>query len=280
MLGGVQVDGAGGEVSLNALQPGEYEVSLTGVDLPCTLASGGATITVVPQSVDTVAFAVTCPDRSGGNPGAPLVYRNLWAPQTVPTGQNANLDVTLDLSAIPTQTLGVIQAELKYDPALLTFVSASAPPGGLLGTPVVNTSTPGTIVWLGVGGTSPTGVIPAARFTFTTNGTGGTSARTRTTIQLSADGDGVETLDTLFRVVEDTLAITAGGGGGSNQSPTAEANGPYSGIAGSAIAFSSAGSTDADGTIASYAWSFSDGTTATGGRPPRALPPRAASLLP
>ncbi len=63
-------------------------------------------------------------------------------------------------------------------------------------------------------------------------------------------------------------AATAGGGG--NQPPVANANGPYSGTAGTAISFSSAGSSDPDGSIASYAWSFGDGGTSTLANPTHA----------
>ncbi len=52
-----------------------------------------------------------------------------------------------------------------------------------------------------------------------------------------------------------------------NQAPTAEANGPYTGSTGSFVSFSSAGSTDSDGTIASYLWTFGDGTTSTAANP-------------
>jgi len=49
-----------------------------------------------------------------------------------------------------------------------------------------------------------------------------------------------------------------------NAAPTAQANGPYSGNEGSAISLSSAGSNDSDGTIASYAWSYSITTADVG----------------
>ncbi len=52
-----------------------------------------------------------------------------------------------------------------------------------------------------------------------------------------------------------------------NTAPTAVANGPYNGLVGSAIAFSSAGSNDPDGTIASYLWDFGDGNTSTAANP-------------
>lgn len=61
----------------------------------------------------------------------------------------------------------------------------------------------------------------------------------------------------------------SGGGGTTNQPPTARANGPYTGTAGQPIAFSSSGSSDPDGSIASYAWSFGDGTTSTQASPPK-----------
>ena len=55
-----------------------------------------------------------------------------------------------------------------------------------------------------------------------------------------------------------------------NEPPVAEANGPYSGTAGSAIAFSSSGSFDPDGSIAAYLWSFGDGATSNGANPAHA----------
>ncbi len=46
--------------------------------------------------------------------------------------------------------------------------------------------------------------------------------------------------------------------------------GPYSGTTGVAVSFSSAGSSDTDGTIATYDWSFGDGATAAGTSPSHA----------
>ncbi len=45
-----------------------------------------------------------------------------------------------------------------------------------------------------------------------------------------------------------------------NQAPIANANGPYTGNAGQAIAFSSGGSSDPDGQIIAYSWDFGDGS--------------------
>jgi serine protease len=49
-----------------------------------------------------------------------------------------------------------------------------------------------------------------------------------------------------------------------NQTPVAEANGPYSGTTGIAVSFSGTGSYDADGDIVSWNWVFGDGTSASG----------------
>ena len=55
--------------------------------------------------------------------------------------------------------------------------------------------------------------------------------------------------------------------GGGNTPPTANANGPYAGTTGVAVNFSSAGSMDPEGNIASYAWDFGDGGTSSAANP-------------
>jgi chitinase len=58
-------------------------------------------------------------------------------------------------------------------------------------------------------------------------------------------------------------------GGGGGGTPTARANGPYSGTVGTAISLSSAGSSD-NGSIASFSWNFGDGSTSTAANPSHA----------
>jgi len=52
-----------------------------------------------------------------------------------------------------------------------------------------------------------------------------------------------------------------------NNDPVAEANGPYSADIGTPVSFSSSGSSDSDGIIQTYLWSFGDGGTSTQANP-------------
>jgi PKD repeat protein len=55
-----------------------------------------------------------------------------------------------------------------------------------------------------------------------------------------------------------------------NEPPVSDPNGPYSAQVGETITFDGSGSTDPDGSIASYAWAFGDGSTGTGVNPTHA----------
>jgi PKD repeat protein len=66
----------------------------------------------------------------------------------------------------------------------------------------------------------------------------------------------------------DQATVTIGAAG--NQPPTADANGPYAGTVGTPIGFSATGSTDPDGSISGYSWTFGDGGSAAGASPQHA----------
>jgi PKD repeat protein len=78
------------------------------------------------------------------------------------------------------------------------------------------------------------------------------------TVSLTVTDDGGET---------DTATTLADIGSTSNLPPTADANGPYTGQAGSPVAFDGSGSSDPEDNIVSYDWDFGDGNTGTGETP-------------
>jgi PKD repeat protein len=247
------------------LLPGDYEVRLDpdSIAPPCTPLDDLARQAPIAALVDdTVSFSVDCPGNGGaGGEGRPYVWRNLWSASSAPAGTRVTLELTLDVSADTAERVAGAQAELRYNATTLSYDSVSA---GALGQLTVNAQTAGTIFWLATTfSTPPGGIVQLARFHFTVTGSPGSTAATRTTLS-EVQGLDPALLDTLIRVVEDTLTV---GGPGANQPPQGEANGPYSGAAGAAVAFSAAGSADPDGTIVSYAWTFGDGGSATGPSP-------------
>jgi YD repeat-containing protein len=56
-----------------------------------------------------------------------------------------------------------------------------------------------------------------------------------------------------------------------NQAPVANSGGPYSGVIAQNVPFSAVGSFDSDGTIATYAWTFGDGSNGSGMSPTHAF---------
>jgi PKD repeat protein len=60
------------------------------------------------------------------------------------------------------------------------------------------------------------------------------------------------------------VTVSPATGGGTNQAPVARISAPVSAALNAQVSLSGSSSTDADGTIASYAWNFGDGTTASG----------------
>ena len=86
------------------------------------------------------------------------------------------------------------------------------------------------------------------------------------TVKLTVkDPKGLEHQDTAtvtIVAVSDPLPTPA-----ANKAPTANAGGPYSGVAGVAVSFSAAKSSDIDGSIVGYEWLFGDGGSGSGGNP-------------
>lgn len=259
----------GGMVSFTNLRVGSYQVEIDSVAANCTVKTPKVvSLDVTALARDTVSFVVDCPlgDISDQpDPARPYVIRDTWTPTEGPTGSSVRLDVRTDFPASPPLSvldMGVVTA---YDATVLRVDSiVGAPVWSFTG----NISTPGLAVWLLVNTASPPiTVADLVRIYFTVIGNSGATVRTTTTVQSITNADGDPKQDSV-RVVEARFRVTGGGGGGGNQPPVAEANGPYSGTAGSPISFSAAGSADPDGSIVGYSWNWGDQSAAGTGPSP------------
>jgi len=145
------------------------------------------------------------------------------------------------------------------DPDCGTNVSPTADPNG-----PYNATLGSQIVFDGSGSTDSDGSIVSWAWDFGDGNSGTGSSPTHTyqsdgtfTVALTVTDDGGAT-----HTASTTATITP-----APIPPSANAGGPYSGVVGSVISFDGTGSSDADGTIASYTWDFGDGGVASGPSP-------------
>ena len=86
----------------------------------------------------------------------------------------------------------------------------------------------------------------------------------------SIDGNYNVTLTVTDNTGDTDSATTTASIGAVNQPPVSDPNGPYSGTVGIPVDFDGSGSSDPDGSIASYSWDFGDGSTGSGVAPTHA----------
>lgn len=257
-------------VTFANVRPGTYTVSVKDIASNCTLdGTATRTATVAKLGTATVNYAVTCRDTAPPPPvnNAPFIWRNRFAPKTGATNSVVVLESTLDLTARAGQNVKGVQAKITYDPAVLRFEAEDITQ---LNQVILNGATPGLVsVIAQTTQAAKTGVVSLFKLNFTVIGANGAKSPTVSREILASSQTGTASavpFGDSVRVVEDTFTVAAGGAV-ANQPPVARAGGPYTGTAGTALSLSGAGSSDADGTIASYAWTFGDNTTGTGVSP-------------
>ena len=169
---------------------------------------------------------------------------------------DVTLTVTDDGGATDTQTT---TATITAQP-LPPIADAGGPYSTIVGSPVS---------FDGNGSSDPDGSIVTYAWSF---GDGGTAVGAAPTHTYSVDGSFTVTLtvtDSDGLTSSDTASASVSPAGG-NALPVARVNGPYTGTEGTDVQFSSSGSADSDGTIATYAWDFGDGTTSSAANPAHA----------
>jgi PKD repeat protein len=257
------LDRTQGSLSLANLHPGTYDVTISEIADNCTLTGTATrTVTVTRLGTAAVAYVVNCVGTAPPDDDRPFVLRNRWTPAAAPNGAIVHLVPELDLTSNPAQSVRGVQADFFYDAAVLRYDSTVA---ARLPSVVVNGLVPGKVSVIASSVSTPrTGLVRLFELAFTVIGANGQTAHTVTQdFRASTLGTGgTVPFGELVRVEEDTF--TVGAGAGVNAPPVAQAGGPYGGTVGTAIALNSAGSSDSDGTIVSYAWAFGDGTTGSG----------------
>ena len=260
-------DPAGGSANFDRLRPGDYEVVLSDVAPQCSLA-GPATqpVRVDPLTRDTVRFDVTCAGTPVDTTAAGYRLTHQWS---AVQGGRITLTIRIDMGTFNDPAINgsnpddvsAIQGGTVVDTTKLRFVSGANVPGAAMDNATAGI-TGNRVSWLNF--TTSTALLTGSQgivvLTFDVVGTGTTA--TRTTITAAGAASEASLLGHI--VVVDASVNLGGGGSGTNQSPTAEANGPYSGTVGAPLALSAAGSSDPDGTITSYAWTYGDGGGGSG----------------
>ena len=114
------------------------------------------------------------------------------------------------------------------------------------------------------GSNDPDGTISTYLWNF---GDGNSSSQANPSHSYASAGNYTVTLTVTDNLGSENTASTTAQISTVNQAPTVVINGPYTGEQNTAISFSSNGTYDADGSIATYLWSFGDGTTSSQANP-------------
>lgn len=151
----------------------------------------------------------------------------------------------------------------------ITFVTVGASPQNLPPVAEANGSYSGAagspISFTATGSVDSDGTIVSYLWTFGDGASANGADVTHTYANAGAYITRLTVIDNQGATGHDSAAVTINGP--DNANPIAETNGPYSGAVNSPISFSSVGSADPDGTIASHAWTFGDGATANTAHP-------------
>jgi PKD repeat protein len=247
---------------------GKFTVTLkvTNTDNLSTSATATATISGVAPVANAggpytglAGAAITFNGSASSDPNSEtLTYA--WSFGDGSTGTGAKPTHAYASGGTYTATLTVTNTDSLTNTATAS-VTINAPPVANAGGPY--TGIAGTSVsFNGGGSTDPRGETLTYAWTFGDGGTGTGAAPSHTytspgtfTVTLT-----VTNTDSLTNTATTSATITAA-------PPVANAGGPYTGVAGAAVSFNGAASTDPHGETLTYAWSFGDGGTGTGATP-------------
>lgn len=221
------------------------------------------------------------------DPGT-FVWKNQWMPPGMPITQDGSLTaaaqvvegqpgtagpgevVVLRISSKPGQSFLQVQGDIFWNPLVVRYDSVQPAPFA----DVFFQVTPGLVNRLPIlakagAPTADTAETVIADVFFTVVGIEGDSTTTQTANLTMWDPDLNQINTTNLAIVEAPLGVQESGSQPppppppppGNQAPTASFTESCNGLT---CAFDGSGSTDPDGSVASYAWNFGDGTVGTG----------------
>jgi PKD repeat protein len=239
------------------INPGSYTITLERINTAPTAEANGPYNANIGQTITFNSAGSNDPD------GMIASYDWDWGDGTA-HGTGASPTHAYTTGGTKTVTLTVTDSDGAPGTDTAT-VNINAPPHAEANGPY-NGNVGQTITFDSTSSNDPDGSIASYDWNWgdgTAHGTGAspthayTTSGTKTVILTVTDNLGATGTDTATANI--------------NAPPHAEANGPYNTIVGQTITFNSAGSTDPDGTIASYDWNWGDGTAhGTGASPTHA----------
>ena len=252
--------------------PGTYSVELTVRDTEGATNTASATATVTRANRPPVADAggpysgdaaqtITFSGAASSDPdGDALTYSWTFGDGTSGTGAVVRRSYSTPGSYTATLTVADARGATAAAPAAVTVRPINQRPTAVVGGPYSGEAGV-AVAFSGAGSTDPDNDPLTYAWSF---GDGGTSTGATPSHSFAAPGT--------YTV---TLTVSDGRGGthsasaqaaiaAANQPPVARVDGPSEGEAGTMLAFSGALSSDPDGDLLTFAWSFGDGRSATG----------------
>ncbi len=252
--------GTGADESLTVGGTGYEAVAMDGS--PNTSATGALVDCGLGTSVCSAAAGKVCLIQRGTNSFAEKV-------QNCQAGGGVGAVVYNNAAALFSGTLG--GAVTTIPSVGISGVDGSFLEANRLGQSATVTTGPGNYAFFDGTSMATPHVSAVAALVWSYN-TGWTNAQIRQALQATAEDLGSAGRDSTYGYglvrakaalchLDPGNAACGGGGGGGNEPPTASFTFTCTGLA---CSFNGSGSSDGDGTIASHAWNFGDGTTASG----------------